>query len=129
VEPNRETKSSSSENTYAQDLTDLARIREEIAGMARDNARWLGRKGLVARTVTIKVRYDDFTTITRSHSAEPTSDPEQVAGRAVALLDKTEAGKRPVRLLGAGVHNLEPAGGTEAAAKDDTLQLRFEPGE
>src|SRR5689334_14971560 len=67
VEPNRTSKSSSSECTYAEDLIDLERIREEIAGMARDNARWLGRKQIVARTVTIKVRYGDFTTITRSH--------------------------------------------------------------
>jgi DNA polymerase-4 len=97
--------------------------------MARDNALWLGRKGLVARTVTIKVRYSDFTTITRSHSAEPTSDPDQVVGRAVALLDKTEAGQRPVRLLGAGVHNLEPADRTQVAAKDDGPQLRLETGD
>ena len=126
VEPNRASKSSSSECTYAQDLTDLGRIRDEIAGMARDNALWLGRKGIVARTVTIKVRYSDFTTITRSHSAEPTSDPDQVTGRAVALLEKTEAGKRPVRLLGAGVHNLEPAEGPEATAGDQGPQLRFD---
>jgi DNA polymerase-4 len=53
VEPNRATKSSSSECTYPEDLTDLTRIREEIAGMARDNARWLERKGIAARTVTI----------------------------------------------------------------------------
>ena len=107
VEPNRASKSSSSECTYPQDLTDLDRIREEIAGMARDNALWLGRKQLVARTVTIKVRYDDFTTITRSHSDRATSDPEVVVERAVALLAKTDAGRRPVRLLGAGVSNLE----------------------
>ena len=44
-------------------------MREEIDGMARDNATWLQRHGLVARTVTIKVRYDDFTTITRSRHA------------------------------------------------------------
>jgi DNA polymerase IV len=125
VEPNRPSKSSSSECTYAQDLVDLDRIREEIDGMARDNARWLERKGLVARTVTIKVRYHDFTTITRSHTAEPTSDPDQVAGRAVALLDKTEAGKLPVRLLGAGVHNLEAADGTGVGEGRDELQLDF----
>ena len=129
VEPNRRSKSSSSECTYPQDLTDLGRIRDEIAGMARDNALWLGGKRLVARTVTIKVRYDDFTTITRSHSAEPTSDPDHVAKRAVALLDKTEAGKRPVRLLGAGVHNLEPADRPEVAGEDDGPQLRFDSGE
>lgn len=109
VEPNRPTKSASSECTYARDLTELDRIREEVAGMARDSAEWLGRKGRVARTVTLKVRYDDFTTITRSDTQAPTSDPDNIVRRAVALLDKTEAGRRPVRLLGAGVsHFVEP---------------------
>jgi len=105
VEPNRAAKSSSSECTYAQDLVDLDRIREEIAGMARDNAEWLRKSGRVARTVTIKVRYEDFTTITRSDTRPPTSDTDDIVRRAVALLAKTDAGRRPVRLLGAGVHN------------------------
>ena len=105
VEPNRPAKSSSSEITYAHDLIDLERIREEIADMARDNVVWMRKKGLFARTVTIKVRYDDFTTITRSHSAPPTDNEDEIVRRAVALLEKTEAGARPVRLLGAGVHN------------------------
>jgi len=105
VEPNRPAKSSSSEITYAHDLIDLERIREEIGEMARDNVVWLRKKGLMARTVTIKVRYDDFTTITRSHSAPPTDNEDDIVRRAIALLAKTEAGARPVRLLGAGVHN------------------------
>jgi DNA polymerase-4 len=56
--------------------------------------------------VTIKVRYHDFTTITRSHSDEATRDEESIVTRALGLLDKTEAGVRPVRLLGVSVHNL-----------------------
>lgn len=104
VHPNRAAKSSSSECTYAEDLTDLLRIREEVAGMARENAEWLVKKGLLARTVTIKVRYGDFTTITRSQSSAPTNQADDIVRRALALLDKTDAGHRPVRLLGAGVH-------------------------
>jgi DNA polymerase-4 len=106
VEPNQEPKSSGSENTFARDLTDLAEIRTEIDGMARDAAGWLTRRALFARTVTIKVRYHDFTTLTRSHTASPTRDEEAIAARAVALLDRTDAGRRPVRLLGVSVHNL-----------------------
>ncbi|MGE0041094.1 MAG: DNA polymerase IV [Vicinamibacterales bacterium] len=107
VQPDRPAKSSGSECTYDTDLTDLARIRAEIDEMARDGARWLLRRGRVARTVVIKVRYDDFTTVTRSHTAlPPTRDPDQLAGRARALLDRTEAGRRPVRLLGVSLHNL-----------------------
>jgi DNA polymerase IV len=107
VEPNQSAKSSGTENTFAQDLIDLIEIRKEIDDMARDGAAWLERKQLVCRTVTIKVRYSDFTTITRSHSSErPTRDADDIAARAVSLLDRTEAGHRPVRLLGVSVHNL-----------------------
>src|SRR5262249_17118061 len=76
VVPNRETKASGSENTYPQDLADLGQIREEIADMAAGVVSWLARKSVLARTVTIKVRYSDFTTITRSHSAPPTRDSD-----------------------------------------------------
>jgi DNA polymerase-4 len=108
VEPNREVKSSGTENTYSQDLTDIHESRREIDEMARDAAAWLQRKELLCRTVTIKVRYSDFTTITRSHSKVPaTRDADDIATRAVSLLDRTEAALRPVRLLGVSVHNLE----------------------
>jgi DNA polymerase IV len=100
-----EPKSSGSENTYEKDLTSLGEIRAEIAEMARSAAGWLMRKGLYARTVTIKVRYQDFTTITRSHSEAPTCDEANIVARAVALLDRTECGRVPVRLLGVSVHN------------------------
>jgi DNA polymerase-4 len=122
VEPNRPSKSSSSECTYARDLVDVARIRDEIATMARDNAGWLQRRNILARTVTIKVRYDDFTTITRSDTKPPTNDPDDIARRAVDLLARTDAGKRPVRLLGAGVHNLSSA---EPSPGDDGSRLPF----
>jgi DNA polymerase-4 len=103
VEPHRAAKSSSSECTYSHDLVDLGRIQEEVDRMARHNATWLQRREMLARTVTIKVRYDDFSTITRSDTRPPTNDPDEIARRAVALLRKTDAGTRPVRLLGAGV--------------------------
>ena len=106
VTPHRETKSSGSENTYAEDLTNIQTIREEVGEMAGHAVSWLVRKDLMARTVTIKVRYADFTTITRSHTAAPTRDEAAIRSRAVALLDKTEIGTRPVRLLGVSVHNL-----------------------
>jgi DNA polymerase IV len=107
VEPDRPSKSASSENTYAQDLTDLETIRAEIERMARENADWLSRRGIEARSVSIKVRYAGFATVTRSHTLSlATSDADVRASWAVALLEKTEAGKRPVRLLGAKVFNL-----------------------
>jgi DNA polymerase IV len=115
VVPYRAAKSSGTENTFAHDLTDIVEIRRAIDEMARDGAAWLERRGLVCRTVTIKVRYSDFTTITRSHtSLPPTRDADALASRALGLLEKTEAGRRPVRLLGVSVHNLvDPVHGSE----------------
>jgi DNA polymerase-4 len=122
VTPDRQSKSSSSEETYSHDLVDFEFMQEEVDAMARENAQWLVDKGLVAKTVTIKVRYSDFSTVTRSHSSAPTSDADYIARRAVALLNKTEARTRPVRLLGAGVHGLlDPT-----ALDPDGLTLPFE---
>jgi len=121
-----EPKSSGSENTFARDLTDVNEIRSEIAAMARDAAAWLTKRALYARTVTIKVRYHDFTTITRSHTDEPTRDEENIARRAIALLDRTDAGPRAVRLLGVSVHNLSE---TPFAPPPDDPQARLPFGE
>jgi DNA polymerase-4 len=107
VTPNRPWKSISAEDTYAQDLTDLKEMRAEIERLARRVAASLARKSLAARTVTIKVRYANFTTVTRSHTEEPaTRDAEIFVRRALLLLERTEAAHRPVRLLGVGVHGL-----------------------
>ena len=111
VEPNRDAKSASSENTFDKDLTDAVEIRRAVDEMARGVVKWLGKKDRVARTVTLKVRYSDFTTITRSQTlTSPTSDEETIAAQAVALLERTEAGTRPVRLLGVSVHNFSRPG-------------------
>ena len=124
-----EPKSSGSAHTFAADVTDIVRIREEIETMARNGAAWLVRKELYARTVTIKVRYDDFTTITRSHSDVPTRDERAIVARALSLLDRTEAGARPIRLLGVSVHNLIETladGAADGAADDGQPSLPFE---
>jgi DNA polymerase-4 len=111
VEPNREAKSVSSENTFDRDLTEIAEIRHVVDEMARSVTKWLVKKDHMARTVTLKVRYSDFTTITRSQSLPaPTADEPAIAAVAVSLLDRTDAGVRAVRLLGVGVHNLSRPG-------------------
>jgi DNA polymerase-4 len=84
-------------------------------------ATWLERKALFARTVTIKVRYDDFTTLTRSHTAPATRDEDAIAARAVALLERTDAGRRPVRLLGVSVHNLCESDSPEEEVREPRL--------
>jgi DNA polymerase-4 len=129
VEPFRPRKSVGTEHTFAEDLGDLTRIVAEITAMAEEDAEWLSRKSLLASTVTIKVRYGDFTTVTRSDTRHPaTRDAGSLARRAVALLDRTEAGTRPVRLLGVSLHGLvdhpqppppKPAGRSGALPFDD----------
>ena len=117
VTPDRVAKSSGSERTWPADLLDLDRIRGEVERMARRTGDWLAGGTRAARTVTIKVRYADFTTITRSLTERPAArDAETVAARARALLARTEAGTRPVRLLGVSVHNFTAADDAEAAA-------------
>jgi DNA polymerase-4 len=61
----------------------------------------------LARTVTIKVRYADFTTVTRGHTfAVPCCDAPTLAWHATALMRRTDAAARPVRLLGVTASNL-----------------------
>ena len=123
VEPNRPSKSSGSECTYATDLTSPTDMHREIEEMAREVAGWLSRKSVVARTVVIKVRYSDFTTVTRSHSVtRPTSDADAIVARALELVGRTEAGRRPVRLLGVSVTNF---GHGDTPPEDADLRLPF----
>ena len=83
------------------------RFARKRRGWPSEPRSWLEKRGLFARTVTLKVRYHDFPTITRSHSEKPaTRDIARIIARAVALLDRTDAGTRPVRLLGVSVHGL-----------------------
>jgi DNA polymerase-4 len=108
VEPNRPSKSAGSEETYATDLESMDAIKREIDRLARGVAEWLQKKSIKGRTVTIKVRYSDFTTITRSQSrADYTNNADDIAARAITLLDKTDAGHRPIRLLGVSIHNFD----------------------
>jgi DNA polymerase-4 len=56
--------------------------------------------------VTLKVRYADFKTVTRSDTRPATRDVDAIVDRAIALVSRTDADRRPVRLLGVSVHNL-----------------------
>src|SRR6478735_3739527 len=70
----------------SQDDTALATL---VGSMAEGAARWLEKRDTLARTVRLKMRYQDFRTITRAHSAPPTRDPSSIIDRAVRLVDKT----------------------------------------
>jgi DNA polymerase-4 len=110
VEPVAETRSISVEETYDADLSDLARIHRELLAQADRLSARLRREGFVAATVQLKVRYGDFTTVTRSHTfAEPVSTARDLHRMAVELLARTDAARRPVRLLGLGAAGLAAA--------------------
>ncbi len=101
VDPVRVRKSLGSERTYAEDLSDQAAIAAEISRQSQGVARSLSRRGLRGTLVTIKVRYDDFETVTRSKTLGfSTDDGGDIEKTALELLQRTEANQRPVRLLG-----------------------------
>jgi DNA polymerase-4 len=127
VTPDRPWKSVSAETTYAEDLRDVTTMQAELGRLAGRVAASLQVKNLRARTVTIKVRYDDFSSIGRSHTDDcPTGDAVEIGQRAVLLLGRTEAGMRPVRLLGVGTHGL--VGNSTAAPGSGWLPLQFPAG-
>jgi len=127
VVPDRAAKSCGTEETYPRDVVDRRLMRSEVERMAGEVAGWLSRRNLLARTVTLKVRYADFTTVTRSETRRPaTREAPEIARRAAALLAKTGAGARAVRLLGVSVHGLEAPERHDAAAGDPQLPLGLE---
>ncbi|PHQ52047.1 DNA polymerase IV [Streptomyces cinnamoneus] len=102
----RDAKSVSVEDTFEEDLTDRLRVQLELARLADRCVRRLREAGRSGRTVVIKVRRYDFSTLTRSETLRgPTDDPTVVREAAARLLDgvDTTAG---VRLLGVGVSGL-----------------------
>jgi DNA polymerase-4 len=124
VEPNRPRKSVGTETTFARDLVEIGDIRGKVTALAREVADWLGKKDMFARTVTLKVRYGDFTTVTRSHSERvPTQSIENIVSRALALVERTDAGQRPVRLLGVSAHNLSDAAHVPSGAESGDPRL------
>jgi DNA polymerase-4 len=106
VEPERETKSISSEGTYDTDLTDRSLMEHLLTRQAGEVATRLRRSGLSGRTVTIKVRLHDFTTLNRSTTlSSPTDNGATVARLARGLLADLDT-SGGVRLLGVGVSGL-----------------------
>ena len=96
-------KSVSSERTFDADISDLERLEAVLREMSRELCEGLQRRGRRGRTIAIKVRLDDWTTVTRARTVEAaTNDPVLVIEVAVELL-RAYAPPRPVRLLGVRV--------------------------
>jgi DNA polymerase IV len=106
VVPDRGVKSVSHEETFERDLTDLAVLGREIDSMAARVGQRLRASAFSGRTVTLKLRRYDFTTLTRSQTLpQPTDDPRQIASTARRLLADAGA-SGGLRLLGVGVSGL-----------------------
>jgi DNA polymerase-4 len=113
VVPDQRPKSISHEETFAHDITDPARLRTEVVRMADAVADRLRAHGYSGRTVTVKVRFHDFDTITRSVTLPTAVDGgTEVARAAKELLARIETGAG-VRLLGVGVTNLDESGAVQ----------------
>jgi DNA polymerase-4 len=119
VEPDRPVKSIGHEQTFAQDLHDRADLALEVVRMADAVASRLRHHGLAGRTVTLKVRFGSFTTITRSSTApEPLETGPAIAAMARSLLDAVDPAPG-VRLLGVSVSGLATQAGQQLRLGDD----------
>jgi DNA polymerase-4 len=116
VKPDRPYKSVSAERTFDEDLRDPERLAaelERVAGYAWDR---IERAEVAGRTVTLKVKYGDFTLITRSKSfASTVPDKDAFTAAGQALLDALHPLPKGIRLLGLGLHNLSEIGQNEPA--------------
>ncbi len=104
----RETKSISSETTFAEDVGDVSRLRNVVKEQSSGVARRMLEHGYRARTVQIKLRLSDFTTFTRQRTlSTPTNDAATIERTALVLLDEQTSPLRRFRLVGVGVSGLE----------------------
>jgi len=109
VQPRQGRKSIGTETTLARDLDDPARMMNILAQQAGLISETLERKHLAARTLTLKVRYPDFVTVTRSHTPRvPITDQQAILPHLARLLAATRAASRGVRLLGLTLAGLFP---------------------
>ncbi|MBK5937280.1 MAG: DNA polymerase IV [Halorhodospira halophila] len=109
VRRRRPRKSIGAERTFGDDTRDPEEIRERLAPLIAKVATRLESQGVVARTVTLKLRYADFESITRRVSPHgPVAGAADIEALIPALLAETEAGSRAVRLLGVSLSGLQP---------------------
>ena len=112
VETEHETKSVGHEFTFEADLVEIDDIHRELLELAVMVAKRLRRYQFEGRTITLKVKYYDFRQITRSSTIkEHIADSKRIYQEVLRLLQKTEAGQEPIRLLGISVSGLRIVNG------------------
>jgi DNA polymerase-4 len=110
VVPDEEARSVGAEETFEEDLRDRSALQREILAQAVRVGRRLRAAGLRGRVVTLKVKYGDFSQITRRVTlGSPTDDDRTVFDAARAQLERVDL-SRPVRLTGVSVSGFEPPG-------------------
>jgi DNA polymerase-4 len=107
VSTESETKSISQETTYNIDVSDEKTLEKTLHEQARDVARQLRRNDLSGKTVKVKLRWSDFTTITRQTTLPTSTDNEdEIFHAAVKLMKAVRKPNQPVRLIGVGVSGI-----------------------
>src|SRR5512139_1898300 len=128
VETEHEAKSVGHEDTYDHDLRERGAMRRELLSLSDRVSARLRQHGRKGKTVTVKVKYADFVQVTRAATlSEPTDDGGTLYRVALDLLGNTEAGARPVRLLGISVSRLAPAAGEPKPPRMEQLPLLGRP--
>jgi DNA polymerase IV len=111
VVPFEAAKSVGSEETFASDIDDPQRLAREVLRCCVRVGRRLREADLAGRTVTLKLRFADFRTITRARTLQQATDTDAELHRVAGeLLERLRLGRVPVRLVGIAVSNLHPAG-------------------
>jgi DNA polymerase-4 len=124
VVPYQEAKSIGNEETFNEDILDIDLAKKELLALASKVARRLRREGVEGKTITLKVKYNDFVLITRSITLNKfINDGTIIYETTCGLLKKTETGKRPVRLLGISVSQLSTHGGEEQLSLFHPIEL------
>ncbi|MDR9501814.1 MAG: DNA polymerase IV [Desulfurivibrionaceae bacterium] len=110
VESTETVKSIGNEETFARDLVDLEQIKKELLFLTTKVGERLRARGLRGRTVTLKIKYNDFSAVSRAITLARASNDSRLLYRTIlSLLPRTQAGSRPVRLAGLTVGTLSPA--------------------
>lgn len=108
LQPDRETKSVSVEDTYQEDLTDKDAMLQELKLLTEKLEVRLQRSGLKGKTIIVKFKFHDFTIMTRRLSLTVLiNDKENIAQTVKAILENAPLERKRVRLLGVGISNLE----------------------